>query len=147
MVEFLVASVLLLSGAFLLYLAGSVRQPIFGVLAGFFVLVFGVLLLGSGFQFGTGHSDIYQYSSTPTNTSFYNSTGGFTGSSIENVVIVSSVTQTNSFSSDTGVLNQGLSLFFMFMGLLISYLSFVELTRPKNFIGNGGDLNFQGEEE
>lgn len=154
MVEVFTAAFLLLSAGFLVWIANRFN-PIFAFLGGMLVLVFGVALLGSGIEYETGitdfHNTTYNYTNFTKQVNNFNNIGVLQTYTTENVPVLSFSNETSgeikTFASDTGAVNQGLSLFFILLGVLIMYLSAVELTRPKSFIASGGEMNFQGEEE
>lgn len=138
MVEVFTTALLLLGAVFLIWASGRFN-PVFGFLGGMLVLVFGVALLGSGVGYESGFVSVNSFGNVTVNESFFNNSGVFISSTIKEVPVVLNTTQTTVFNSDTGTTNQGLSLFFVLLGLLIMYLSGIDLTRPKNFVGNGVD--------
>lgn len=98
-----------------------------GLVAGLVFVVAGVLVLSSGLQYFSGSSQSYTYSSTPANTSYYNASGSFNSSSIENVIIVGSIATTNSYSNAAVGLSEPLAVLFILLGLGVAFLTVLSL--------------------
>lgn len=98
-----------------------------GLVAGLLLMAVGVLCLGSGIQYSNGNTASYTYSSTPANTSYYNASGSFNSSSIQNVIIISSVSTVNSYTSTPSTLDQPLALLFILLGVGVAFLTALSL--------------------
>ncbi|MFA6161728.1 MAG: hypothetical protein WC766_06230 [Patescibacteria group bacterium] len=103
-----------------------------GVVAGLLLVACGITALSSGIQYQSGNTQTYTYSSTPTNTSYYNASGSFNASSIENVIIIGSVATANTYSSAPTGLNEGIAVLFILLGIGIAFLTLLSLYDKKD---------------
>ena len=124
MVEILTSLLLIGLALFLFYWAVKEHQPGYGIIAAFLFLVYGVLILTSGFQYANGQTTTYStiVNNYTVNASNFNATGKYLGSLINNqfVPVVASETQTTTFgTTKTEFYNDGLGLVFILVGLAL----------------------------
>lgn len=143
MVELFVTFALIFPALMLLGLAFN-GKPWAGLFSGMLLLIFGVMLLGNGFQYGnglttnsTGYNQFLNttitYQNFTTNASSYDSAGAFQSSIItvtalpiyQNMTIVNTGTRTSlsNYNSQKDTLTDATSILFMFLGLTIMALS------------------------
>lgn len=126
MVEILTSILLIGLALFLFYWGVKEHQPGYGIIAAFLFLVYGVLILTSGFQYANGQTISYTtlMNNYTANQSNYNATGSFQGSNLNQVFVpvVESETQTLTYGTTKGQFyNDGLGLVFILVGVALGF--------------------------
>lgn len=165
MVELVIASILLVPALVLLFL-GFTGKPWAGLFSGLLLLIFGVLLLGSGFQYGGGvalsSSGVTQFKNVTYNyqnfsevTDNFNNLGVLQTFSTTNVPVMISSNETlttsgnqtssSNFTTTKTDMTDATSILFMFLGITVFALSLFVMNRTRNTLvtQNG----FESEEE
>jgi len=144
MVELLIAGVLLVPALVLLWL-GFNGKPWAGLFSGLLLLVFGILLLGGGFEYGIGETFSQSGVTTFTNTTYsYQNLSANVSGFIDTVpallatnvttVVSGTPTSVSNFTTTKTELTDGVSVLFIFLGIVVMALSLMIIGKNRDTI-------------